>query len=438
MNGVDWKIPPSVLMHLDRIPKDRPVVVLLRHSVRDELPPGDAAYVLPITEPGRRLAQQLGAILRDRLRTIRTSPLVRCVQTAEALRAGAGTGHVIVSDRLLGDPGVFVIDDRRAESTRERLGHKGVMQRLVTETDALPGMARPDEAARFLVHHMLSIVGEVPGVHVFVTHDSVVTATAARLLGLPLGTTDWPHYLEGAFFWRSTEGLHVAYQERERTLDEGPLCTLCEGDVIEFARREIAATVGLESGARFFLAGGAFKTLLTGRPPRDLDLWAPSESDRALLLRTLYERGARRLDETPFAEVLKIADRVVEVPHKTEPPTLDDRLGRFDIALSAVGVEHLPDGASSATVHPLAAESVQRREILLLKPLVNWKYALTTLERMRRYANELGFAIPPEEEAEVWRVFEEQPAEMRTGMLDRYRRTGLGGFGVAEEAADRF
>lgn len=50
-------------------------------------------------------------------------------------------------------------------------------------------------------------------------------------------------------------------------------------DVIEFARREVARTVGLGSGARFFLAGGAFKSLLTGRPPRDLDLWAPSVED---------------------------------------------------------------------------------------------------------------------------------------------------------------
>lgn len=47
------------------------------------------------------------------------------------------------------------------------------------EDDALPGMAAPEPAARFLVHYMLAAAKE-PGVHLFVTHDSLVTATAAR------------------------------------------------------------------------------------------------------------------------------------------------------------------------------------------------------------------------------------------------------------------
>ena len=74
---------------------------------------------------------------------------------------------------------------------------------------------------------------------------------------------------------------------------------------------------------------------------------------------------------------------------------------------------------------------------MLLKPLVNWQYALATLERMRRYSLELGFTVPPGEEAEVSRVFEAQPEEMRAGMVERYRRTSGGGFGVEADLASR-
>ena len=338
-----------------------------------------------------------------------------------------------MADRLLGDPGVYVLDGRRAWSNWERFGREGVMRHLVAEAEALPGMARPDEAARFLVHHMLAVAGGEPGVHVFVTHDSLVTATAARIFGQPLGRDDWPWYLEGVFFWRDEGGLRAAYRGHQ-VLRKGSLCTLAARDVIEFTRREVTATVGLASGARFFLAGGAFKTLLSGRPPRDLDLWAPSEPDRQRLLQVLRERGARPLSPRPFADAFELADRVIEIPHKVEPPALDQRLARFDIALSAVGVEHRPGDEWTASIHPLAEDSVRRREVLLLKPLVNWKYALVTLERMRRYAVELGFTIPPDEEAEVWRVFDGQPEGMRAGMLERYRRAGTGGFGVLEEA----
>lgn len=436
MADVEWQVPPSVLRHLDRAPMDRPVVLLVRHSVQGHLPPGAAGDATPITEAGRRIALDLGARLGARLRSLHASPLTRCVQTAEALREGAGVELEIMADRLLGDPGVFVIDGRRAWMNWERRGHEALMEYLVSASEALPGMARPDEAARFLVHQMLAATEGAPGVHVFVTHDLLVTATAARLLGLPLGVSAWPWYLEGAFFWRTEEGLHTAYRDDMGSRDLA-LCALCEGDVLELARREIAATVGLDSSARFFLAGGAFKTLLVGRPPRDLDLWPASQADRVRMLDALEARRARRLADRPFADAFEIAERVVEVPHKTEPSTLDERLGRFDIALAAVGVEHCPEERWRVAIHPLAQESVRRREVLLLKPLVNWKYALTTLERMRRYASELGFGVPAGEEAEVWRVFDEQPAEMRQRMVERYERTRMGGFGVAEEVACR-
>lgn len=437
MTAVQWQIPPSVQRLLERAPTDRAVVVLLRHSVRDDLPPGDAGYVLPITDVGRRLALELGGLLGSRLRTLHASPLLRCVQTAEALAEGAGVPLAVVPNRLLGDPGVFVLDGRRAWANWERLGHEGVMRHLVIETTALSGMARPDEAARFLVQSMFGAAASRPGVHVFVTHDSLVTATAARLLGRPLGLDDWPWYLEGAFFWPSEDGVHAAYRD-DMAIRPGPLCDLAEDDVAEFARREIAATVGLDSGARFFLAGGAFKSLLTGRSPRDLDLWAPSEHDRDLLLAALRDRGALPAGARPFADAFEVAGRVVEVPYKTEPDTLSERLARFDVGLSAVGVEHRPNGEWSVMVHPLALESVRRREVRLLKPLVNWKYVLTTLERMRRYAEELSFSVPADEEAEVWRVFEAQDAELRAGLIERYQRTGAGGFGIMEEVACRF
>ena len=45
-----WRIPPSTLRWVDRIPRDRPVAMLIRHSVRSALPEGDAAYRLPITQ----------------------------------------------------------------------------------------------------------------------------------------------------------------------------------------------------------------------------------------------------------------------------------------------------------------------------------------------------------------------------------------------------
>ena len=77
-------------------------------------------------------------------------------------------------------------------------------------TGPLPGLADPPEAASDLVQSMLEARSGDPGIHVFVTHDSLVTATASRWLGIPLGPADWPFYLEGAFFWREESAWYAA------------------------------------------------------------------------------------------------------------------------------------------------------------------------------------------------------------------------------------
>ena len=214
MSVTDWRIPPSVIRWLAEAPADAPVAVLLRHSVRGPLPRGDAGNAVPLTRDGARLAQRLGAVLGDRLHTLRTSPLPRCVQTAEALRSGAERGVPIISDRLLGDPGVYVVDARRAWSNWETLGHEAVVQSLMTGGEPLPGMADPMPAARRLVRHMLATAGDRPGLHLFITHDFVITVTMARLLGEPFGREDWPWYLEGAFFRQGDGCISTAYRDR--------------------------------------------------------------------------------------------------------------------------------------------------------------------------------------------------------------------------------
>lgn len=207
-------------------------------------------------------------------------------------------------------------------------------------------------------------------------------------------------------------------------------------NVLAFAAAELDATVGLDFTGRVFLAGGAFKSLLHGRPPRDLDLWAPTNEDRALLIERLVSRGSSRRDRHAYAEVHAVAGREIEVPDRADPPTLESRLARFDIALSAIGVE-LSAGNVRAVVNPLALASARRREILLLRPLVNWKHALGTLARARRYAEEVGWTVPAAEEAEVWSIFDGQGTEEQGRMLARYAQTAMPGWGVLEEAQRR-
>lgn len=208
-----WQIPLSTRRWLAEVPADRAVALLLRHSVRDPLTVGDIGYARPINEAGVGLARSFGAGLRGRLKTLHSSPVQRCVHTAEVLGEAAGGGLSVVQDRLLGDPGVFVNDENLARNNWDTLGSEGIMEHLARADHALPGTVHPDAGARALVGHMLAIAADKPGIHLFVTHDILLAITAARFLGYPRGGERWPRYLEGAFFWRDSAGLHAAYRD---------------------------------------------------------------------------------------------------------------------------------------------------------------------------------------------------------------------------------
>jgi broad specificity phosphatase PhoE len=220
MIGNDTGIPSSLLEGLERLPADRPVALLLRHAERKPILPGNVGHETPLTQWGAMCSYELGVHLRSRLKTLRTSPLLRCVQTAEGIYKGAEVDLEIQNDRLLGDPGIFVEDPQVAWTNWQNLGNEGVMRHMATADHALPGMAHPDRAARKLIRHMLAVAGQQPGVHAFITHDVLLSATTARILGIGVHE-QWPQYLEGAYFWCDQSLLVVFFRLRKFMTNRG-------------------------------------------------------------------------------------------------------------------------------------------------------------------------------------------------------------------------
>lgn len=215
---------------------------------------------------------------------------------------------------------------------------------------------------------------------------------------------------------------------------------LDEHAVAALGSRYFDSLLGGRFRGRIHMAGGVFKTLLHGRSPRDIDLWAFGDATRLGLLDRLRARGATLVaDNAPYNQVFEVGDQTIEVGYSTHYETIRERVATFDIGLSAVGCSW-DHGRLVPFVHPLARESTRRREILLIRKsgsenlLPNWKYALATLERMRRYAAELGYRLPQSEVDTIWRVFESQTEEMQRGMLERYHKVARVEADIEEEA----
>jgi len=195
------------------VPSGVPLALLLRHAERPPLPPHEPGNDVALTEEGREACRRLGQALGDQLRGLNTSPVLRCLETAEALRTGAGASCEVVHDRMLGDPGAFVVDPQQAWTSWLGWGANGVARALMTGEKVPPGFADPGQATRALAAHLASHLPSTPGVHVFVTHDTLLGPFVARGLGRVLGAETWPGFLHGALLWKEGAQLLLAYRE---------------------------------------------------------------------------------------------------------------------------------------------------------------------------------------------------------------------------------
>ena len=100
---------------LRQAPDGAAVALALRHAEREAIPPCGYGNDVPLTRHGITSSRRLGEALSSRpVAVVRTSPLPRCVQTAENIIAGAGWDSVALPDQRLGAPGPFVMESELA------------------------------------------------------------------------------------------------------------------------------------------------------------------------------------------------------------------------------------------------------------------------------------------------------------------------------------
>ena len=197
----------------------RGLVVFVRHGER-ETGPSHAVprHDAPLTESGRRAAESMGQLLEGRLGAVRSSPVPRCVDTALAVIAGAKHASAPIHDRLLGDPGAFVVDGECAMAELVSRGFHPAARQL-GNGEQLPGFADPDRATQQLLALAHSLLAAEPSrVHVLVTHDLILSTMVARVRGVALEGREWPGYLHGLAVWRDKLQLVSRYAAVEHAV----------------------------------------------------------------------------------------------------------------------------------------------------------------------------------------------------------------------------
>lgn len=203
---------------LAKVPPESPVALVLRHAEREEITSGAFGNDVSLTRRGRNSARRLGMGLSSRTAgVVKSSPLPRCMQTADAVIAGAGWKNGAMPDQLLGDPGPFVAEPELAGRLFLDIGTETVVRRQLADDRPPSGMRSTSAGAKLLLRELAAALNGPNSASVFVTHDAVLAALAGHLYGLPADGFHWPGYLDALVMWPDSDRLRFLW----RGLGEG-------------------------------------------------------------------------------------------------------------------------------------------------------------------------------------------------------------------------
>lgn len=195
-------LPEYLLDPHQRIPNDRPVSMLIRHSNRFPITNADEVWTAGLTPQGIELASNYGMWLQKsyQIGCIQTSPIQRCLDTGIYLAAGIDQNVDVSAVQVLSHPN----EKAEYDSLADYLENKVWPTRI-------------SEIAAYLVpngHHK-------SGLNIYISHDTVVIAMAAFWLDKDVRASEnWPKFMEPFFLWWQERDLIASFRGESKNVND--------------------------------------------------------------------------------------------------------------------------------------------------------------------------------------------------------------------------
>lgn len=189
----------KLIEEIKKHPLNSKLALLIRHGDREQIPQGEFGNEILLNEKGRKNSLAFGEALKEfPVKRIFTSPIPRCVQTAELIAQGFGNNLDIISTKCLGDPGLHTADEKIAGEFYLAHGFHEILRRFM-RNETVPGV--PD--AKHFTNIMKEFLNESTtedGLTVHVTHDSLIAMYHFCINKTVYTVDNWVDYLEGLVY----------------------------------------------------------------------------------------------------------------------------------------------------------------------------------------------------------------------------------------------
>ena len=144
--------------------------LIIRHADRNKIPASELGTEILLNKKGEKNAIEFGKKLKNYpINKIFTSPINRCIQTAEFIKTEIGENIEIETTKILGSPGIFVYNEKLASETFFKLGLEGIYNNLINNI-SIPGMKNLKTTSAIL-EEFVNKNTRKNKLTIFVTHD---------------------------------------------------------------------------------------------------------------------------------------------------------------------------------------------------------------------------------------------------------------------------
>ena len=199
-------LPDSMIPSVSLLPEDKRLILFTRHSLRERSDGnGFASEQLPLTPKGRVLAKSWGRWLAGHLPYSLdvdsiSSPIKRCIDTAQLMQEGAGLQRDITHQSLLVEPGSLVTEPEIANPIFKEVGVLNFINRFLQGN--LDGTKNTYQGGLDLLSLFYQHQPQHGHLMLAVSHDTLLSAFLAVMFDrLEIDWNDWPKMMEGVFLW---------------------------------------------------------------------------------------------------------------------------------------------------------------------------------------------------------------------------------------------
>jgi hypothetical protein len=175
---------------------DSKISLLIRHGDREKIPNGSFGNEVLLNEKGKVNSIKFGeSIALLSVNKILTSPIARCVQTAEHIAKGYGSKIEIIQTTALGAPGLHIVDEDIAGKYFLKHGFIKILDNFIKGIPS-PGLRNKIDYNK-VMSDFINEQTDNKGLTIYVTHDSLIALYHYCYNKTIYTTNNWVQYLGG-------------------------------------------------------------------------------------------------------------------------------------------------------------------------------------------------------------------------------------------------